>query len=171
MTSNETMPLETTQATDREPSSVAPEKKEHGATLLAEQPAVRQDLEDPRPQSPQTPIHIANGERESGDEKQYPPEPNPRTWAENMQVGVQLRTRREPFEAELAFQDKPSQGVIDFVKDNGFRWNREAKVWSRPVGYSTQAQDRLIASRTYHKAVEMILKEKGLTPQPEQQPF
>jgi hypothetical protein len=61
--------------------------------------------------------------------------------------------------------------VIAVVKDNGFRWDGTAKVWTRPIGFTTQAQDRLIGSRTYQHVVGMILDEKGLSRHPENEPF
>ena len=103
--------------------------------------------------------------------RQYPPEPNPRSWARHAKAGVQLLTHRDPYEAALIFQDKPSPAVIDFLKESGFRWNGPEKAWTRPVNFETQAQDRLIASRTYHKVVNMILEEKGLAAEPERTPF
>ena len=84
---------------------------------------------------------------EDGDVKHYEPEANPRSWSKNNIAGVEFRTHRDPYEAELASKDKPSQAVIDYLKDSGFKWNSQVKVWTRPIGYETQAQDRLHASR------------------------
>jgi len=108
---------------------------------------------------------------QDGDARQYPPEPNPRGWAHNNVVNVEFSTRRDPYQAQLAFKDKPSQAVIDALKDAGFRWNGPDKIWTRPVNYDTQAQDRLVASRTYHKVVDMLLEEKGLAPEGDRTPF
>jgi hypothetical protein len=102
-----------------------------------------------------------------GSEREYPPEPNPRPWAHNKVAGVQLLTHRDPYEAALAFAEKPPQEVIDCMKENGFRWNGQGKVWTRAVNFETQAQDRLVASRTYHKVVGMLLQAKGATPESE----
>jgi len=49
----------------------------------------------------------------NGQQRTYPPEPNPRKWAHNNVAGVELWMRREPYEAQLAFKDRPSQAVID----------------------------------------------------------
>jgi hypothetical protein len=102
-------------------------------------------------------------------ERRYPPEPNPRSWVHHNQAGVRLRERREPYQSEILFAEKPSQEVIDYVKDQGFRWNGQERMWTRPVDYVSQAQDRLVASRTYSKVVDMILQEKGV--EPERTPF
>ena len=72
----------------------------------------------------------------------------------------------EPYQAELLFKEKPPQEVIDYIKEQGFRWNGYEKLWARPENYSTQAQDRLTASRTYHKVVELLAEAKGVSHQP-----
>jgi hypothetical protein len=114
---------------------------------------------------------IQQPQREPGDEAEYPPAPNPRSWHENFQVGVKFRTNRETLKAELVFGEKPSQPVIDYIKEQGFRWNGKEKLWERPISFKTAAQDRLIAMRTYSGAVGMIQKERGLEPQPELEAF
>ena len=104
-------------------------------------------------------------EQAAADRREYPPEPNPRHWAHDSNAGVEYRTHREPYEAQLAFKDKPSPEVLALLKDNGFRWNNQDKIWTRPVGYNSQAQDRLVAQRVYRDAVDLILEEKGLAPE------
>jgi hypothetical protein len=92
--------------------------------------------------------------------------PNPRPWAHNNAAGVEMLEHRDPYERWITFRDgKPPQDVIDYLKDNGFRWNRDEKAWSRPVGYKTQAQDRLAADRTYKQVVELMLTAKGIEPE------
>jgi hypothetical protein len=104
---------------------------------------------------------------QEGNGKEYPPEPNPRPWTTRAKVGVEFRTRREPYQAELVFKEKPPQRVIDHIKAKGFQWNREGKYWWRPIGFKTGSQDRLVATRTLHEVTEMILEEKGLAPSKE----
>lgn len=102
-------------------------------------------------------------EREPGeDPSEHFVEPNPRSWAGNNAAGVEFLTRKEPYEALIRFKEKPSQEVIDYMKDNGFRWNRDEQAWARPIGYSTQAQDRELGRRTYGKVVDMLLQQKGI---------
>ena len=100
--------------------------------------------------------------REPGeDPSEHIPEPNPRGWAGNNAAGVEFLTRKEPYEALIRFKEKPSQDVIDTMKDGGFRWNRDEQAWARPIGYNTAAQDREIGRRTYGKVVAMLLEQKG----------
>jgi hypothetical protein len=94
--------------------------------------------------------------------------PNPRSWAHNNAAGVEMLEHRDPYERWIKFRDgKPPQDVIDYLKDNGFRWNASEKVWARPVGYNTQSQDRLAADRTYKQVVELLLTAKGIEPEHE----
>jgi hypothetical protein len=109
-------------------------------------------------QAPQT-------EREPGDEPKEGNRnvPNPRPWAHNNAAGVEMLEHRDPYERWLKFRDgKPPQEVINLVKDNGFAWNRDDQVWAKAVGYKTQAQDRLVADRTYASVVSLMLKAKGI---------
>ena len=63
--------------------------------------------------------------REPGEDvSEHIVEPNPRSWAGNNAAGVEFLTRKEPYEALIRFKEKPSQEVIDTMKDAGFRWNR-----------------------------------------------
>lgn len=110
----------------------------------------------------------ADANREPGDEgpgKKYAPEANPRPWAHSNKVGVEFFTHREPYQSEIVFEEKPSQAVIDHLKDNGFEWKSQAKLWARPNGYKTDAQDKLTARRIYNQVVDMMLEEKGLPPE------
>ncbi|HUY89233.1 MAG TPA: hypothetical protein VMV10_10900 [Pirellulales bacterium] len=101
--------------------------------------------------------------REPGeDPSEHVSEPNPRSWAGNNAAGVEFLTRKEPYEALIRFKEKPSQEVIDTMKDAGFRWNRDEQAWARPIGYNTQAQDRELGRRTYGKVVAMLLDQKGI---------
>lgn len=113
--------------------------------------------------------------REPGDEpdeKVYPPIPNPFLAAHDNRAHVKLFAHRDPYEDAIVFAEKPDQDVIDCLKENGFIWNNREKAWTRAIGLQTRHQDRLTATRTFHKVVGMILEEKGLTPAvPEQQPF
>jgi DNA-binding transcriptional MocR family regulator len=101
--------------------------------------------------------------REPGeDPSEHVVEPNPRGWAHNNAAGVEFLTRRDPYEALIRFKEKPPQEVIDTMKDNGFRWNRDSQAWARPIGYNSAAQDRELGRRTYGKVVEMLLEQKGI---------
>lgn len=103
--------------------------------------------------------------REPGeDPSEHVVAPNPRGWAHNNVAGVEYLTRKDPYEALIRFNEKPAQAIIDYMKDNGFRWNRDEQMWARPIRYDTAAQDRELGRRTYSKVVEMVLEQKGIAP-------
>lgn len=96
------------------------------------------------------------------DPSEHIPEVNPRGWASNNAAGVEYLTRRDPYQFLIRFKEKPPQEVIDYMKDNDFRWNSQDKVWAKPIGKYTQAQDREIGRRTYGKVVALLLEQKGI---------
>lgn len=127
-------------------------KSQTSATMTAEQPeAVVTE--------PSTPA--------AAESKQYAPQPNPRAWDTNNDAGTEFRTRTDPYESQIAFKEKPSQEVLDYVKQQGFRFRPEDKAWTKPIGFNTKEQDRLAAKRTYAEVVRMTLKEKGIEASPE----
>jgi len=93
--------------------------------------------------------------------------PNPRAWDSNNELSVEYRTRTEPYEAQIAFREKPSQEILDYIKQHGFHWNSQDKAWARPISYGSQEQDRLFGRRAYAEVVKMLRKEKGLATDPE----
>lgn len=120
--------------------------------------------------------------REPGDEPVREPLPPQRGWKHNNVAGVErltyMDTDKKIYEFWLKFRDgKPSEAVRAYLKDNGFRWAGNAPsggrwpevagAWIKPIGYQTQAQDRLNGERVFDKVVDMILEEKGVAREPE----
>jgi hypothetical protein len=101
---------------------------------------------------------------QEGDAAEKPRAPNPFPWKHDNQAGVEFRTNRETLKAELAFKEKPPQGVIDLMHEEGFKWNSAQKIWTRPIRGATEAQDRLVALRAYQQSVDIIREAKGLEP-------
>ena len=46
-------------------------------------------------------------------------------------------------------EDKPSQAVIDKLKDAGYRWNPAHKIWTYPVRADSALRTRIDAERLY----------------------
>ncbi|HVX12049.1 MAG TPA: hypothetical protein VHC22_12785 [Pirellulales bacterium] len=122
--------------------------------------------------------------REPGDDLDREPLPPQRGWKHNNAAGIEwlnyIDTEKKVYEFWLKFRDgRPSEAVRNYMKDNGFRWAGGAPsggrwpdasgAWVRPIGYQTQAQDRLHGERVFDKVVDMILEEKGVVP--EREPF
>src|SRR5689334_23166527 len=98
--SDETTPTELPTATVAPPEGGA-------ATAIAEPPV------EPKPET---------GFAERVGQKQ-PPAPDPFGIAKDNDAGVRFLDDKERRQVVLKFVDKPSQAVIDKVKEAGFRWN------------------------------------------------
>lgn len=93
--------------------------------------------------------------------------PDPYSIAADYMAGVQLFESKRERQMAIKFgngspEDKPSQAVIDKVKDAGFRWNSEDRVWSRPVRSESAMSTRIEAERLYQEVRQMIRQEKGI---------
>jgi hypothetical protein len=117
--------------------------------------------------------------REPGDERIYPPTANPFEIASNNGANVRLFEHRgsgrdDPYYRFIAFPDgKPSDKVRQFMKDKGVQWNKPvgSKTWNIIIDYPTRNQDRLHAERVFAEVINLILEEKGLAREPEQERF
>lgn len=59
-------------------------------------------------------------------------------------------------------EDKPSQAVIDRLKEAGYRWNPSDRIWAHPVGADSAMSTRIEAERLYQEVRQMIRQEKGI---------
>ena len=59
-------------------------------------------------------------------------------------------------------EDKPSQTVIDKLKQAGFHWNRTHKIWARALTPESSTTARIEAERLYQEIRGMIRQEKGI---------
>ena len=62
----------------------------------------------------------------------------------------------------IKFDERPSQAVIDMLKDGGYRWNPREQVWVHPVTPATANTARVEAEWLYQEVRQMIRQEKGL---------
>jgi hypothetical protein len=81
-------------------------------------------------------------------------------------AGVRLFESRQDRQMALKFgegrpEDKPSQAVIDKLKEEGWRWNPADKIWALPVWPASAMTTRINAERLYQDIVSMIRQEKG----------
>ena len=63
---------------------------------------------------------------------------------------------------EGRFDAKPSQAVIDKVKEAGYRWSRFDRRWTLPVGVNSAMTSRIEAERLCQEVSGMIRQEKGI---------
>ena len=59
-------------------------------------------------------------------------------------------------------EDKPSQEVIDTLKEAGYRWNPSDRIWTHPVWSESAMSTRIDAERLYQEVCKMIRQEKGI---------
>ena len=93
--------------------------------------------------------------------------PDPYSIAADYVAGVQLFESKRERQMAIKFgngspEDKPSQAVIDKVKEAGFRWNSDDRVWSRPARSESAMSTRIEAERLYQEVRQMIRQEKGI---------
>ena len=93
--------------------------------------------------------------------------PDPYNIAADYAAGVQLFESKSQRQMAIKFgdgttEDKPSQAVIDKVKEAGFRWNSQDRVWSHQVRSESAMSTRIEAERLYQEVRQMIRQEKGI---------
>ena len=82
-------------------------------------------------------------------------------------AGVRLFESRQDRQMAIKFgdgrpEDKPSQAVIDKVKEAGYRWNPADRLWAHPVEGDSAIRTRIEAGRLYEEVRLMIRREKGI---------
>ena len=86
-------------------------------------------------------------------------------------AGVRLFESKRDRQVAIKFgegrpEDKPSQAVIDKLKEAGFRWNRTDKIWAHPLTPDSAMSVRIEAERLYQEVRGMIRQEKGIESEP-----
>src|ERR1700674_4127172 len=82
-------------------------------------------------------------------------------------AGVRLFESKQDRQMAIKFgegrpEDKPSQEVIDKMKEAGFRWNPTDRIWAHPVEADSAIRTRIEAGRLYEEVRLMIRREKGI---------
>jgi len=88
--------------------------------------------------------------------------PDPFEIAVDPAAGVRHFESKRDRQVAIKFEDKPSQAVIDKLKEAGFRWNRIDKIWARPLTPESAKTTRIEAERLYQEIRGMIRQEKGI---------
>ncbi len=88
--------------------------------------------------------------------------PDPFGIASDFAAGVRLFESRQDRLMAIKFDEKPSQEVIDRLKDSGFRWNPRDKVWVHPIRVESARTTRIEAERLYQEVRQMIRQDKGI---------
>jgi hypothetical protein len=101
--------------------------------------------------------------------------PDPFGIASDYVAGVRLLESRHDRLMAIRFgegrpEDKPSQAVIDKMKEAGFRWNAQHKIWAIPVRSDNALTTRIDAENLFQEVSQMIREEKGI-PTGQEVPF
>ena len=93
--------------------------------------------------------------------------PDPFGIATDNLAGVRLFESKQDRQMAIKFgdgrpEDKPSQAVIDRMKEAGFRWNPADRIWAHPVRPESAMRTRIEAERLYQEVRQMIRQEKGI---------
>ena len=77
-------------------------------------------------------------------------------------AGVRLFESKQDRQMAIKFEDKPSQAVIDKMKEAGYRWNPSDRIWVHPVRPEFAMGTRIDAEKLYQEVRQMIRQEKGI---------
>ncbi len=88
--------------------------------------------------------------------------PDPFCIATDNVAGVQLFESKRDRQMAIKFDDKPSQAVIDKLKEANFRWNPADGIWAHPVQAESAMSTRIDAERLYQELRNAIRQEKGI---------
>jgi hypothetical protein len=105
-------------------------------------------------------------------QRKWVPAPDPFGIAKDNLAGVRLFESKQDRQMAIKFgdgrpEDKPSQAVIDKMKEAGFRWNPADRIWAHPVSADSAMSTRIEAERLYQEVRQMIRQEKGIEAGPE----
>ena len=105
-------------------------------------------------------------------QRKWTPTPDPFGIATDYQAGVSLFESKRDRRMAIKFgegrpEDKPSQAVIDKMKEAGYRWHPSQRVWAHPVRSESAMGTRIEAERLYQEVCGMIRSEKGIESGPE----
>jgi len=100
-------------------------------------------------------------------QKKWVTAPDPFGIAKDNLAGVRLFESKQDRQMAIKFgegrpEDKPSQAVIDLLKEAGYRWNPVDRIWAHPVWSESAMSIRIDAERLYQEVCKTIRQEKGI---------
>jgi hypothetical protein len=142
---------------DQEPSSETP-------TAVAESPAVEPPEAAPKPEGQSFAERVG--------QKKWTAAPDPVGIAKDNRAGVRLFESRQDRQMAIKFgegrpEDRPSQAVIDKMKEAGYRWSPADRVWTYPITPDSAMSTRIEAEQLYQEVRQMIRQEMGIEATPD----
>ena len=95
-------------------------------------------------------------------QKKWQAAPDPFGIAKDNVVGVSLFESKQDRQMAIKFEEKPSQAIIDRMKEAAYRWDPSNKIWARPVRGDSAVATRIDAEKLYQELRRMIREEKGI---------
>jgi hypothetical protein len=143
--------------TPNEPTAETP-------TAVAEPPAVEPPVPEPNPAGQSFAKRVGQKKRTAA--------PDPFGIAKDNAAGVRLFESKHDRQMAIKFgegrpEDKPSQAVIDLLKDAGYRWNPADRIWTHPVRSDSAMSTRIEAEWLYQEVRQIIRQEKGIEATPD----
>ena len=147
----------TTQSTENPTPTETP-------TIVAEPPAVETPAAEPQADGQSFADRVG--------QRKWQATPDPFGIAKDNLAGVRLFESREDGQMAIKFgsgrpEDKPSQAVIDKMKEAGYRWNMADRIWTFPVRPDSAMSTRIDAEKLYQEVRQMIREEKGIEASPD----
>ena len=100
-------------------------------------------------------------------QRKWTPAPDPFAIAADYVAGVRLFESRRDRQMAIKFDEKPSQPVIDKLKEAGYQWNPADRIWAYPVRSESARSTRIEAEGLYQEIRRTIRQEKGVESAPE----
>jgi hypothetical protein len=88
--------------------------------------------------------------------------PDPFGIATDLLAGVRLFESKHDGQMAISFDEKPSEAVLEMIKDAGYRWKPAQKVWAHPVKRESAMSTRIEAEQLYQEVRHLIRHEKGM---------
>jgi hypothetical protein len=146
-------------------------KSTETTTAIAEPPVVESPAAEPSPSEPKADEPKADGQTfaERAGQRKWTPAPDPFGIATDKIAGVRLFESKQDRQMAIKFgegrpEDKPSQAVIDRLKEAEYRWNPADRIWTHPVRPDSAMTTRIEAEWLYQEIRQMVRQEKGIEP-------
>jgi len=145
-----------------------PRKRKSDKPTTPSETSTATAIAEPEPVEPAENTEAAQGFAEQvGHKSDRVAIPDPFKIAGDYAAGVHLFESRRDRQMAIKFDDKPSQPVIDRVKEAGYRWNSADRLWAHPIRQDSAMTTRIDAERLYQEIRQMTRQDKGIETGPD----
>lgn len=147
----------------KRPSNHTPSTPAPPEVIPAATPAVPAEPPASAGGPPQATIDDKPGFADKMEQRKFVPAPDPFGIASDHLAGVRLFESKQDRQVAIQFEEKPSPAVINTMKQAGYRWNPEDRIWAHPVWPDSARSTRIDAERLYQEVCRTIRQEKGIS--------